>query len=151
MEYRGGGKMKFKQQEEETPQKNPFLDSIIDLIVVNKQFRYAIESIKLKESCNLTRCTSSLSLGYDSLMKLAVCLNSTHKMPAMTVEYAPAESIEDLKRLEEKYYNMLKEIAKNALEDNEVEVLAYLYDIIRNFEHYFCTLDEGDDSGETGS
>jgi predicted house-cleaning noncanonical NTP pyrophosphatase (MazG superfamily) len=56
-----------------------------------------------------------------------------------------------LKDYEEKYYNMLKEIAKNALEDDEVEVLAYLYDIIRNFEHYFCTLDEDNVSRETSS
>ena len=143
--------MKFKQQEEETPQKNPFLDSIVDLIVINKQFRYAIESLKLKESCNLTRYTSSLSLGYDSLMKLAVCLNSIHKMPTVTIEYAPAESIEDLKWFEEKYYNMLKEIGNNALEQNNAEVFSYLSTMIKEFNHYFCTVNEDDDSGKTSS
>lgn len=46
---------------------------------------------------------------------------------------------------------MLKEIAKNALEEKEVEVFAYLSNIIANFKHYFCTLDESNISRETSS
>lgn len=140
--------MKFKQQEEETPQKNSFLNSIIDLIIVNKQFLYAIKSFKEKVCPTITAIIGS---DCKQLIKLATCLNPEHIFPTMTVEYAPANSKEDLIKLEEKYYNMLKEIANNALEQNNAEVFSYLSPMIRSFNHYFCTLDEDNDSGETGS
>ena len=139
--------MKFKQQEE-TPQKNPFLDSIIDLIVVNKQFLYVIKSFK-ENVCP----TVTVRIGSDckQLIKLAISLNPEHVFPTMTVEYSPASSNKDLVKLEEKYYNMLKEIANNALEENNAEVFSYLSNMICHFNHYFCTLDEDNDSRETSS
>lgn len=143
--------MKFKQQEEETPQKNSFLDSIIDLIVVNKQFLYGINSYKKDRDLSNRLLKVNLETNCKFLFKLAVALDSEHKSPTMTVEYVPVNSEEDLVKLEEKYYNMLKEIANNALEENNAEVFSYLSPMIRNFNHYFCTLNEDDDSGETGS
>ena len=140
--------MKFKQQEEETPQKNSVLDSIINLITVNKQFLYAIKTFK--KSCCPT-ITAIIGMDCKELIKLAVCLDPEHKHPTMTVEYAPANSNDDLVKLEEKYYNMLKETANNALEQNDAEVFSYLSKMICHFNHYFCTLDEDDDSGETSS
>ena len=145
--------MKFKQQEEETPRKNSFLDSIIDLIVVNKQFLYAIYCYDndTTGSLQLNCVKRSIEGNCTELIKLAVALDSAHKHPNMTVDYVPAEDVKDLKTLEEKYYNMLKEIGNNALEQNNAEVFSYLSPMIKDFNHYFCTLDEGDDSGETGS
>ena len=143
--------MKFKQQEEETPQKNSFLDSIIDLIVVNKQFLYGINSYKKDNDLSNSLLKANVETNCKLLFKLAVALNSEHKNPTMTVEYVPANSKEDLVKLEEKYYNMLKEIGNNALEENNAEVFSYLSPMIRNFNHYFCTLDEDNDSGETSS
>ena len=140
--------MKFKQQEEETTQKNSFLDSIIDLIIVNKQFLYAIKSFK-KDVCPTV--TAIISSDCKQLIKLATCLSSEHTFPTMTVEYSPASSNKDLVKLEEKYYNMLKEIANNALEENNAEVFSYLSKMICHFNHYFCTLDEDDDSGKISS
>lgn len=141
--------MKFKSQEESN--ENPFLKSIIDLIVVNKRFLYAIESMNLKQDCAVSWLFTCLTNNYNNLIKLATCLNVAHKMPTMTVEYASAESIDDLKAFEEKYYNMLKEVGNNALEENNAEVFSYLSPMISEFNHYFCTLDENNDSGETGS
>lgn len=143
--------MKFKQQEEEIPQKNSFLDSIIDLIVVNKQFLYSINSYKKDSDLSNSLLKANVETNCKLLFKLAVALNPEHKSPTMTVEYIPANSKEDLVKLEEKYYNMLKEIANNALEENNAEVFSYLSPMIRNFNHYFCTLDEDNDSGETSS
>lgn len=140
--------MKFKQQEEEAPQKNSFLESIIDLITVNKQFLYAIKTFK-KDTC--PTITAIIGSDCKDLIKLAVCLDPEHKHPTMTVEYAPAESVKDLAKLEEKYYNMLKEIGTNALDEKNAEVFSYLSKIICHFNHYFCTVDENDDSGESSS
>ena len=140
--------MKFKQQEEETPQKNSFLDSIIDLITVNKQFSYAIKTYN-KNVCPTIAAT--MGMNCKQLIKLAVCLDADHKHPTMTVEYVPANDLQDLVKLEEKYYNMLKEIANNALKENNAEVFSYLSPMIKDFNHYFCTLDENDDSGESSS
>lgn len=143
--------MKFKQQEEETPQKNSFLDSIIDLIVVSKQFLYGINSYKKDVSLGITFVKSDIESNCKDLFKLAIALSPEHKSPTMTVDYVPTNSKEDLIKLEEKYYNMLKEIANNALEKNNAEVFSYLSPMIKDFNHYFCTLDEDDDSGETSS
>ena len=97
--------MKFKQQEE-TPQKNSFLDSIIDLIVVNKQFLYAIKSFK-EDVCPTV--TTHIGSDCKQLIKLATCLSSEHTFPTMTVEYSPASSNKDLVKLEEKYYQKVSE------------------------------------------
>lgn len=143
--------MKYKTQDEEGT-RSPMLDDIIDLLVVNKELTYMAScynkdknNYKAGDYCGKRKCD------YLKLFKLAVSLDPKHVGPTLNVELKPFESIKDLKDYEEKYYNMLKEIAKNALEDDEVEVLAYLYDIIRNFEHYFCTLDEDNVSRETSS
>ena len=85
------------------------------------------------------------------MFKLAVSLDPKHIGPTLDNQLKPFESIKELKDYEEKYYNMLKEIAENALEEKEVEVMAYLFDIIRDFEHYFCTLNEDDVPRETSS
>lgn len=143
--------MKFKQQEEETPQKNSFLDSIIDLIVVSKQFLYGINSYKKGRSLATAFVKTNIKSNLEDLFKLAIVLSPEHKSPTITVDYVPANSKEDLIKLEEKYYNMLKEIANNALEENNAEVFSYLSPMIKGFDHYFCTLDEDDDSGETSS
>jgi hypothetical protein len=77
-------------------------------------------------------------------MKLAISLNPEHKEPALTMELVPVDSITELKKLEEKYYNMLKEVGNNAMEANDFEVVSYLSEIIRKFRHFFCTLNESD-------
>ena len=147
--------MKFKQQEE-TPKSNPFLQDIIDLLVLNKEFCYAIKcfrhnSFSTEQNCKIASYIGNIFNNWDLLMKLAISLNPEHKEPIITVELSPVDSVSDLKKLEEKYYNMLKEIGKNAMEANDIEVVSYLSHIIRKFEHYFCTLDEDNDSGETSS
>lgn len=133
--------MKFKQQEEETSPKNPFFGSIMDLLIVNKQFVYALKTFKKDFTSNVL---GGLIAGDRLLTKLAVSLDPEHKQPTMTVEYKPAETIKDLVKLEEKYYNMLKEIGNNALKQNDAEVFSYLSRLIYSFEHYFCILDEDD-------
>lgn len=143
--------MKFKQQEEETPQSNPFLKSIIDLIVLSKQFLYAINCYNMTESLQLCCTKRNIECNCNDLTKLAIALDSAHKHPTMTVDYVPAEDIKDLKTLEEKYYNMLKEIGNNALEQNNAEVFSYLSPMIKEFNHYFCTVNEDDDSWKTSS
>lgn len=141
--------MKFKQQEE-TPKNNPFFESIIDLLIVNTQFRYGIES--LDDDCwEISDYHSRLDAEKQELIRLAISLNAEHKYPMFVATLEPVESKKDLKTFEEKYYNMLKEIGKNALEQNEIEVVSYITGILRGFKHYFCTLDEDDDSGETSS
>ena len=141
--------MKFKSQEESN--ENPFLKSIIDLIVLSKQFLYAIYCYDTEESLQLCSVKRNLDFNCKDLIKLAIALDPAHKYPTMTVNYVPAEGVKDLKTLEEKYYNMLKEIGNNALEQNNAEVFSYLSPMIKEFNHYFCTLNEDDDSGETGS
>lgn len=141
--------MKFKSQEESN--ENPFLKSIIDLIVLCKQFLYAINSCNITESLQLSYIKRNIESSCSDLVKLAIALDSEHKHPTMTVDYVPVESVKDLKTIEEKYYNMLKEIGNNALEQNNAEVFSYLSHIIKEFDHYFCTLNEDDNSGETSS
>lgn len=145
--------MKYKTNEE--PQSNSFLEDILDLLVLNKQFVYVVSIQRKKkgwENCGkLAAYQGRLMNDRDNITKLAISLNPEHVEPTFTVEFSPIESIKDLKDYEEKYYNMLKEIAKNALEEKEIEVLAYLSNIIMRFEHYFCTLDESNISRETSS
>lgn len=148
--------MKFKQQQEETPKDNSFLESIIDLLALNKEFAYAIRrfrhgSVDLEQNCKIAAYIGRLYKNWDSLIKLAISLNPEHKEPTINVKLSSVGSVSDLKTFEEKYYNMLKEIGKNALEQNEIETISYITNIISDFEHYFCTLDEDDNSGETGS
>lgn len=141
--------MKFKQQEE-TPKNNPFFESIMDLLIVNTQFRYGIES--LNDDCwEISDYHSRLDAEKQELIRLAISLNSEHKYPTFVTTLEPVESKKDLKTLEEKYYNMLKEIGKNALERNEIEVISYITEIIRGFKHYFCKVDEDDNQGEATS
>lgn len=143
--------MKFKTQESESPKNNSFLDSIIDLIVVNKQFSYAIKNYPSDNSLEYTLTKQGIGLDCQNLLKLAVALNPEHKYPTMTVEYVPIDDVKDLVKLEEKYYNMLKEIANNALEVNNAEVFSYLSPMIKEFNHYFCKLDESNNKGEISS
>ncbi|MBO7693511.1 MAG: hypothetical protein J6T10_12845 [Methanobrevibacter sp.] len=131
--------MKFKQSEEETSPKNPFFSSVMDLLIVNKQFTYAVKTFKKDFTTNVM---GGLIAGNRLLTKLAISLDPEHKQPSMTVEYKPAETINDLVKLEEKYYNMLKEVGNNALKQNNAEVFSYLSRLIYSFEHYFCILDE---------
>ena len=141
--------MKFKSQEESN--ENPFLKSIIDLIVLSKQFLYTINCYDTTESLQLACVKRNIEYNCKDLIKLAIALDPAHKHPTMTVDYVPAEDVKDLKTLEEKYYNMLKEIGNNALEQNNAEVFSYLSPMIKEFNHYFCTLNEDDDSGKTSS
>lgn len=145
--------MKYKTQEtEEVKQNNPLLEDIVDLLIILKQFSYALNCYRDTKDCSkLAECNCDLTRYWRTLIKLAVCLDSEHKQPTIEVTLAPIDSIEDLKDYEEKFYNMLKEIAKNALEEKEIEVLAYLFCIIKEFKHYFCTLDESNISRETSS
>ena len=145
--------MKFKQQEENV-KGNSILNSIVHLLCVNLEFNYAIKSqIDFSGDDKNEFCcySSSLHREFDELIKLFVSINPEHKNPVLNPELKPVDSIGDLMKLEEKYYNMLKEIATNALEEKNIEVLAYLYDIIKYFKHYFCTLNEDNNSGETSS
>lgn len=145
--------MKYKTQDEEST-RSPMLEDIVDLLIVNKEFVYMVScysknknknNFKLDDYCNKLKCD------FSKLFKLAISLDPKHIGPTLNVELKPFESIDDLKDYEEKYYNMLKEIAKNAFEEKEIETMSYLFDIIRNFEHYFCTLDESNISRETSS
>ena len=141
--------MKFKQQED-TTKNNPFFESIIDLLIVNTQFSYGIES--LDDDCwEIDDYRSRLDVEKQELIKLAISLNAEHKYPVFVATLEPVESKKDLKTFEEKYYNMLKEVGKNALEQNEIEVISYITEIIRDFKHYFCKVDESNDSGEISS
>lgn len=143
--------MKYKTQDVEA-QGNPFLRDIMDLIVLFKQFSYKVKIYYEKNHSYSVECVVvQHQKDWIKLRKLAIALNPEHKLPEISVTLAPAESIKDLKDYEEKYYNMLKEIAENALEEKDPEVFAYLTDIIVGFEHYFCTLDEDDVPRETSS
>lgn len=143
--------MKYKTKDE-VSKNNPYLEDIIDLLSLIKQFSYAISCEIEKKSCyKMESYSNKLTCDWKTLKKLAISLNSEHVVPTISVELKPAESIKDLKDYEEKYYNMLKEIAENAMEDKEAEVVAYLFDMIRKFEHYFCTLDEDNVPWETSS
>ena len=143
--------MKYKAQNSTD---NPFLDDIKDLLALVKQFSYAVSTYSDSKgnTCYKTEYyVGSLTNNWKQLLKLAIALDPEHKTPTITVELIPTDSLDDLKDYEEKYYNMLKEIMKNALEDKEVEVIAYLSEQIRKFEHYFCTLNEDNVSRETSS
>ena len=145
--------MKFKTQENENPKSNPFFEDITHLIEVCLQFKYAIESQKdfIKEGFECNNYELGLARDYDKLQKLAIALNPEHINPTINVELAPATSVDDLVKFEEKYYNMLKEIGNNALEQNNAEVFSYLSHLICGFKHYFCTLNESNDKGEASS
>ena len=136
--------MKFKTQENES---NTFLDSVTDLIKICLQFKYAVDSYN-KNNFEFNDYMSRLRNDCQLLHKLVVSLNPEHCYPDFDVEYRTAKSVADLAKFEEKYYNMLKEIGNNALEQNDAEVFSYLSKIICNFKHYFCTLNEGNDKGE---
>ena len=143
--------MKYKTQDVEDT-KNPMLDDITDLLIVSKEFLHIVKCYNEKYcKYNVEEYIFNLSKSCKSLFKLAVSLDPKHIGPTLDIQLKPFESIKELKDYEEKYYNMLKEIAENALEEKEVEVMAYLFDIIRDFEHYFCTLDEDDVPRETSS
>ena len=146
--------MKYKTQDvEEGKHNSPLLEDIIDLLAELKEFMYALEDYKKSHSgCfKLTTYNNYLICCWKSLMKLAVCLDSDHKRPTIEVTLTPMNSVKDLEDHEEKFYNMLKEVTENALEEKEVEVMAHLFDMIKDFEHYFCTLDEDNVSRETSS
>lgn len=145
--------MKYKTQEtEEVKQNSPLLEDIVDLIAILKEFSYALDCYRNAKNCSkLAEYSCDLACYWRTLTKLAVCLDSEHKQPTIEVTLTPTDSIKDLKDYEEKFYNMLKEIAENALEEKEIEVLAYLFYIIKEFKHYFCTLDESNISRETSS
>lgn len=145
--------MKFKQQEEEQ-KSNTFLDSVIDLISMNQAFIYGLDCYRNMSDENRMGTNDvrvKLSSNLRNLIKLSISLNPEHVEPTFTVECKPLRTIRELKTIEEKYYNMLKEIGNNALEQNNAEVFSYLSPIISDFKHYFCTLDEDNDSGETSS
>lgn len=143
--------MKYKTQDVEDT-KNPMLEDIIDLLIVNREFLHLVKCYNEKHyKYSFEEYIVNLTKSCKSLFKLAVSLDPKHIGPVLNVELKPFESIKDLKDYEEKYYNMLKEIAENALEEKEVEVMAYLFDIIRSFQHYFCTLNEDDVPRETSS
>ena len=139
--------MKFKQQEE-TVKDNPFLKNVIDLLSLNKAFQYAVHRYKNGAYCGYGK---NLIEDWNLLIKLAISLNPEHKEPTFDVTLSPVDSISGLKEFEEKYYNTLKEIGKNALDANEIEVVSYISNIIINFKHFFCTLNEDDNSRKTSS
>lgn len=143
--------MKYKTQDVEDA-KNPMLEDITDLLIVNKELTYMVSGFnKDKKNYQAGDYCGKRRTDYLKLFKLAVSLDPKHIGPTLDIQLKPFESIKELKDYEEKYYNMLKEIAENALEEKEVEVMAYLFDIIKDFEHYFCTLDEDDVPRETSS
>lgn len=136
--------MKFKQQEEKM-ENNPFLEEAIELCSTCLRFMYAIRSKPfLKSDCKAEKYRDKLSCNLQKLIKLCISLDSKHEYPAFNPELTGVESIAGLKALEEEYYNRLKSLGKKALEANNIEVVSYLSEIIANFEHYFCTLDESD-------
>lgn len=135
--------MKFKTQENES---NTFFEDVIDLIKVCLQFKYAIKSQNNSYSnFDFNDYNTRLRNDFELLQNLAISLNPKHIYPTLDVELKAAESVDDLIKFEEKYYNMLKEIGNNALEQNNAEVFSYLSRLICNFKHYFCTLNESND------
>lgn len=145
--------MKFKTQENETPKHSPFLDDIIDLIKLNKAFNYAIftQNAKLKNELELLEFKNVLNVHYKTFLKLTLSLNSDHTYPDFTLEEKSVNSIEELVALEEDYYSKLVEVGNKALEANDIEVVACISKCINLFEHYFCTLNESNNKGETSS
>ena len=145
--------MKFKTQENENPKNSPFFEDVTHLIEVCLQFKYAVKSYVnfVKNPFEFNSYNIRLDSDYELLQKLAIALNSDHINPTINVELVAATSVDDLIKLEEKYYNMLKEIGNNALEQNDAEVFSYISKLIRKFEHYFCTLNESNDKGEASS
>ena len=148
--------MKFKQQEEETPKNNSFLEDVNDLLSLTKAYVYAIAcySNYKKESQNkiIDNYINNLQDWCKALIRLSTALNPEHIEPEFTVTYIPVREVKDLMKFEEKFYNMLKAIGDRAIEEKNSEVLSYVGWMIRNFKHYFCTLvHEDDNSGETSS
>ena len=137
--------MKFKQQEEKT-ENSPFLEEALELCSTCLRFMYAIKSSKvfLKNFYYAEKYRDRLSCNLQKLIKLCISLDSKHEYPAFNPELNGVESVGELKVFEEEYYNRLKSLGKKALEANDIEVVSYLSDIIANFEHYFCTLNESD-------
>lgn len=143
--------MKYKVEDTEH---NPFLKSICDIITVNLRFKYAIKSGKdfmPEKECEFHRYFSHLQDDLEHLTKLYISLNPEHIRPTIDVELEPVKSVKELMDLEEKYYNILKETGNNGLEANNIEVVAYLSNILVDFKHYFCTLNEGNIQRETSS
>ena len=137
--------MKFKEAEQK--QSNPFFDSVNNLIVTVEEFSYALDCYKNSANyyrSNVNEYKSRLGDHLQSLIKLSISLNPEHIEPSFTANCKPAKTIAELKVLEEKYYNELKEVGNNALEANDAEVFSYLGPIIREFKHYFCTINEDD-------
>ena len=143
--------MKYKTTEEKS-ENNPFLEDVLGLCTTCLQFIYAIKSYAdFLNGYRADKYKAGLKDDLKQLTKLAISLNREHKYPDLSPELKGVESVDELKTLEEKYYNKLKAIGNNALEANDIEVVGYISNIITHFEHYFCTLNESNDSGETSS
>lgn len=144
--------MKFKQQEEKV-ENNTFLEEAIGLCSTCLRFMYSIKSFEdfLGNGYKAEKYRDKLSCNLQKLIKLCISLDGEHNYPEFNPELKAAESIADLKALEEEYYNKLKVLGKKGLEANDIEVVSYLSELIAGFEHCFCTLDEGNISSEASS
>ena len=116
-------------------------------------FKYAIDSYKinLQEDLKLREYINNLVFVNKSLVKLAVSLDSKHIYPEFTVNKVPVNSLDELIELEENLYNKVVEIGNRALEANDIQVVSCISDILNNFDHYFCTLNESNNKGEVSS
>ena len=132
--------MKYKQQEE--PQENQFLRPIKNLLGLNREFCYAVDIYNLHhKNSDFKTCFSILNLDddYEKLLKLYIALDNSHKAPDFATSNEPAE-LDDLVKLEENYYSSLIELGTLGLKEANFEVVAYLSDIIKNFQHTICEL-----------
>ena len=139
--------MKFKEGKE----KHPLFDDVVSLWVLNKEFSNALMYSEQSEDCEFRCYGSRLKDFRQKIEKLIISLDLEHKLPSINVNVNPNATIKDLVSFEEHYYNKIKSIGDKALESNDSEVFSYMSYIICNFKHYFCKLNEDNDSGEASS
>lgn len=139
--------MKFKEGKE----KHPLFGDVVDLWVLGKEFSNALMYSKQSEDCEFRCYGAKLKDFRQKIEKLIISLDLEHKLPSVDVNINPNATVKDLVSFEEHYYNKVKNIGNKALESNDSEVFSYMSYIICEFKHYFCTLNESNDSGETSS
>lgn len=142
--------MKFKQQEEpqEQPQeRNKFLPFVGDLLSLNREFQYAITSYKFgRDELDLCEPIHLLDWDFDELLNLYVALDKSHSHPFFSVDNKAVSDLKELVKLEERYYESLKELGSLGLKDSNIEVVAHISNAIVRFKHTFCKLLNESDS-----
>lgn len=138
--------MKYKEGKE----KHPLFDDVVNLWILNCEFYQALKYLN-EDKLPVFYYKDRLCKFGQSLKKLITNIDLEHKLPTIAININPNASIKDLVSFEEHYYNKVKDIGNKALELKDFEVLSYMTYIIYKFEHYFCTINEDNNSGETSS